>query len=396
FWQRIGFYPRKTRVRLQGSRPIWIHAASVGEILSAGRLVAALKEKFPERKILLSTSTSTGNRIARQTGRESEAVIFLPFDHPWIVRRALNLFDPSLLIFLEKELWPGLLRAAYRRGVPTFLISGRLSQGSFRRYSFWRCFFSTVVGQLTAVGMQSDEDAERMVRLGVDRRRVWTTGNLKHAPLNGNGAKGQGTEATTVLPGIEKERQVWVVGSTHRGEEELLLDVFALLKASFPALLMVLAPRHPHRFVEVEKLLQKRAVRYRKRSEMNGRGAEPPDVIFLDTIGELPAFYSLADVAFVGGSLVDAGGHNLMEPARWRKPILFGPHMTNFAVIAAEMKARGGGVEVKEKADLVRTLSDLLADRAKAERMGELAYLVVEGDRGVVERSMGLVSRYLA
>lgn len=395
FWQRIGFYPREARERLRGSRPIWIHAASVGEVLSAGRLVAALKERFPERKILLSTSTSTGNRIARQTVNGGDAAIFLPFDHPWIVGRALALFDPSLFLFLEKELWPSLLHAAYRRGIPTFLISGRLSPRSFRRYFFWRLFFSGVVRQLTAVGMQSEKDARRMIRLGVDPRKVSITGNLKHAALESDGANGQAIEAISVVPKMEENRQVLVVGSTHRGEEEILLDVFLLLKSSFPALLMVLAPRHPHRFSEVERLLQKRGVRYEKKSLMNGGGGNLPDVIFLDTIGELPAFYSLADVAFVGGSLVNAGGHNLLEPARWRKPILFGPHMTNFADIAAEMKRAGGGIEVRERDDLFRALSGLLTDHAKAERMGEMAYLVVEGDRGVVDRSIGLVSRYL-
>jgi 3-deoxy-D-manno-octulosonic-acid transferase len=234
-----------------------------------------------------------------------------------------------------------------------------------------------------------------MIRLGVQPRKVSVTGNLKHSAGSGNRAGAHTTERMSLLPEVEEHRQVLVAGSTHRGEEELLLDVFLLLKSSFPALLMVLAPRHPHRFSEVEKLLQARSVRYEKKSQMNGHCEPLPDVIFLDTIGDLPAFYSLADVAFVGGSLVDAGGHNLFEPARWRKPILFGPHMTNFADIAAEMKHRGGGIEVKKREDLVRTLGDLLADRERAHKMGELAYLVVEGDRGVMYRTMNLVSPYL-
>lgn len=391
----MGFYPRLVRERLRGSRPIWIHAVSVGEVLSARHLAEQLKERFPERKILLSTFTSTGNEIAHQTVVAGDVVIFLPLDHPWIVRRALTLFDPSLLIFLETEIWPNLIRLAYRRGIPTLLLSGRLSPGAFRRYSFFRFFFSRVVQQFTAVGMQSEEDAERMIGLGIDPRKIWITGSLKHTSLGADRRNSVGeAEAALDLRG-EENRQVLVVGSTHRGEEQILLDVFLGLKSRFPALVMVLAPRHPQRFYEVEKLLKKMEVQYGKKSQMNGRRERFPDVILLDTLGDLPAFYSIADVAFVGGSLVDAGGHNLMEPARFRKPVLFGPYMANFTDIAEEMKRKGGGIEVKGREDLIRIISSLLADRTMAGRIGELAYGVVEGDRGVVDRSIGLVSRYL-
>ncbi|MFQ5542304.1 MAG: 3-deoxy-D-manno-octulosonic acid transferase, partial [Candidatus Binatia bacterium] len=190
-------------------------------------------------------------------------------------------------------------------------------------------------------------------------------------------------------------RRFLVAGSTHRGEEEILLDVFLSLKSEFPDLLLVLAPRHPQRFGEVERLLQRRNVSYERRSQMNGLGTAPLDVIFLDTLGELPAVYGLAEVAFVGGSLVDAGGHNLMEPARRRKPILFGPYMTTFAEIAEEIKKGGGGIEVQGREDLKREISVLLTDRSKGLKMGELAAQAVEGDRGVVERSMALISRYI-
>ncbi|MCH8054910.1 MAG: 3-deoxy-D-manno-octulosonic acid transferase, partial [Deltaproteobacteria bacterium] len=224
---------------------------------------------------------------------------------------------------------------------------------------------------------------------------IWITGSLKHTSLGADRRNSVGeAEAALDLRG-EENRQVLVVGSTHRGEEQILLDVFLGLKSRFPALVMVLAPRHPQRFHEVEKLLKKMEVQYGKKSQMNGRRERFPDVILLDTLGDLPAFYSIADVAFVGGSLVDAGGHNLMEPARFRKPVLFGPSMANFTDIAEEMKRKGGGIEVKGREDLIRTISSLLADRTMAGRIGELAYGVVEGDRGVVDRSIGLVSRYL-
>lgn len=392
--QRLGFYPGEICNGLRGSRPIWIHAVSVGEVLSVIQLAGELKRKFPGRKILISTFTSTGNEIARQTGA-GDAVIFFPLDHPWIVRRVLNAFDPSLIVFLETEIWPNFLRLAYRKGIPTLLLSGRLSPGAFRRYDFFRIFFSTVVRQFTAAGAQSEGDAERMVRLGFDPQRVFITGSLKHVSRGEEGGEsGEGKETDLPIQGSE-DRRVLVAGSTHRGEEEILLDVFQILKARFPTLVMVLAPRHPQRFSEVERLLKRRGVRYEKKSQMNGREDGLADVIFLDTLGDLSAFYSVADIAFIGGSLVDAGGHNLMEPARLRKPVLFGPYMANFVDIAKEMKRKGGGIEVRGQEDLVREISALLSDRTRAESMGKVAYSVVEGDRGVMERSTDLVSRYL-
>ncbi len=391
FFQRLGFYPREVREAIRGSRPIWIHAVSVGEVLAARRLAEEVRQRFPGRKMVLSTFTSTGHEVARQEGA-ADIVIFLPLDHSWIVRRALDLLDPSLLIFLETEIWPNLLHGAYRRGIPALLLSGRLSPRAFRRYSLLRPFFSRAVRQFTALGMQSEDDARRMIRLGVDPQKVWITGNLKHSSLedDGPGPKEWMDEERAAVG-----RQVLVVGSTHKGEEEVLLDAFLTLKARFPDLLMVLAPRHPQRFSEVERMLQKKNVSYEKKSQWNGRETRAADVIFLDTIGDLPSFYSLADVAFVGGSLVDAGGHNLLEPARFRKPILFGPYMTNFRELAEEMKRKGGGMEVRGKEDLVREIAGLLTDRSRADRMGDVAYNVVEGDRGVTERTLGLVSRYL-
>jgi 3-deoxy-D-manno-octulosonic-acid transferase len=243
--------------------------------------------------------------------------------------------------------------------------------------------------------MQGVLDAERLARLGVERERIYVTGNLKRAARHGDGMAGKGHEGRGFSLG-QRERQILVAGSTHRGEEEVLLEAFLLLKASFPKLLLVLAPRHPQRFSEVERLLKKKQVSYERKSRLNGSGEETPvDVIFLDTIGELAGFYALADVAFVGGSLVDSGGHNPMEPARLGKPVLFGPFMQNFAEISTELKQKGGGIEVRGKEDFIRESSALLSDRLKAEKVGALACRIVEGDRGVVEKSMELIARYL-
>ncbi|MFQ5542376.1 MAG: 3-deoxy-D-manno-octulosonic acid transferase, partial [Candidatus Binatia bacterium] len=392
--ERIGFYPEDLIKSLHGCRPVWIHAVSVGEVRSAACLISQIKERFPGRKILFSTFTRTGNRIARQTGAGMDGVIFFPLDHPWIVRRALRLFNPSLLIFLETEIWPSFLQAAYSNGIPTLLMSGRISPQAFRRYCLFRRFFSTAVRQFTALGMQNEDYAGRIISLGVEPTKVSIVGNLKLAAWEGRGVDEGNGKMDLDFPGKEGRRFL-VAGSTHRGEEEILLDIFLFLKSRFPDLLLVLAPRHPQRFAEVERLLQKRNVSFVRRSQMNGQRNALPDVIFLDTLGELPAVYGLADVAFVGGSLVNAGGHNLMEPARWCKPILFGPYMTTFAEIAEEMKKRGGAIEVKGREDLKREISGLLTDRSKGLKMGELAAQAVEEDRGVVERSMALIDRFI-
>ena len=390
--ERFGFYPRGVRRAFEKSRPLWIHAVSVGEVRAAFSLAAELKRRSPGLKIILSTFTHAGYNMASRMGGAADGIIFFPLDHPWAVRRALSVFAPSAVIFLETEIWPNFLYHAHRRGIPTLLLSGRISPRAFRRYRRWRWFFSGVLKRFTAAGMQNEIYAQRIINLGVNSSKVTVTGNLKHA-----GDEGLGTvvpsKGETVL-GMNGTRRVLVAGSTHRGEEELLLDVFSDLKAVIPDLLMILAPRHPKRFEEVEKLLQRKHVNYLRKSSMNGHGAKDADVIFLDTLGDLPMVYSVASVVFVGGSLVDVGGHNLIEPARWSKPLLFGPYMTNFADLASEMKQSGGGVEVKGREDLMREVTSLLTEPGRALEVGQNARQVVDGDRGVVERSLELVSRY--
>ncbi|MBI2359589.1 MAG: 3-deoxy-D-manno-octulosonic acid transferase, partial [Deltaproteobacteria bacterium] len=240
FWQRLGLYRREVRDLLVGSRPIWLHAVSVGEVLCAARLARELKQRFPQRKILISTFTVTGREIARQAG-VADAIVFFPLDHPWIVGRALNLFDPSLLIFLETEIWPNFLRRAHQKGIPTLLVSGRISPRAFRQYAALRIFFATVVRRFTAVGMQSAEDARRMVWLGVDPEKTLVTGSLKHISWHRDGADPARAGAALAQLGNGEARQVLVAGSTHPGEEDILLEVFSDLKSRFPSLMLILA-----------------------------------------------------------------------------------------------------------------------------------------------------------
>jgi 3-deoxy-D-manno-octulosonic-acid transferase len=392
--QRLSFYPRAVTAALGHCRPVWIHAASVGEVEAASRLSHELRKRWPGCKVVLSTFTATGNDRARQIGA-ADAVLFLPLDQQWIVRRTLARLKPALLIFLETEIWPNLVREAYRKGIPTLLLSGRLSAKAFKRYARFQFFFRRVLQYYSILGMQSQDDAERILELGAERRRVIISGNLKRAPAIGRETAKQKTSHGSETTARSKNGYLLVAGSSHRGEEEILLKVFTALKAVFPKLQLVLAPRHPQRFSEVEKLLRAHGLDFERQSQRDGRRSFEPDVMLLDTVGDLQDFYALGDVAFIGGSLVDAGGHNLLEPARLRKPLLFGPFMGNFKGLAEEMKRSGGGIEVQSGDDLIREITALLEDPQKRRAVGEKAYEVAAGDPAVLNQSIALAQRYL-
>ena len=385
--ERFGCYAKPKLRSLTGARPIWIHAASVGETLAAGALIAALKVKLPERKVLLSTFTDTGNEMARRCAG-ADAVIFLPIDHPLVVRRALSKLEPGVLIVIETEIWPNLLKQAFQRGIPAVLLSGRFSERAFNRYIKFRGFFGTVLRCFAACGMQSAQDADRLARLGADTKRIAVTGNLKQsAPMAGINGPATAEDARA-------KRPLLVAGSTHRGEEAILLEVFLVLKKRFPNLQLALAPRHPERFAEVATLLQQCAVSFERKSQLATLSFEH-DVLLVDTLGDLPRLYALGDVAFVGGSLVDAGGHNLLEPAHAKKPVLFGPFTGNSGTLAAQMKTSGGGIEVRGTNDLLREFEGLLSDPAKRRGAGEKAYGVAVLDGSVLQRSLDLLARYV-
>jgi 3-deoxy-D-manno-octulosonic-acid transferase len=366
--------------------PIWIHAASVGEVRAAGALVRALKTEAPERSIVISTFTATGNRVARQAG-VADKVIFFPLDFSWIARRAVKRIGPSLLLFLETEIWPNLVRQAYRRGIPTILLSGRLSGKALSRYKLARPFFRHVLAQYSALGMQSPQDAERMLELGAPEKKVSVVGSLKFA------ADGvvSGRAAICSTP----DRQIFVAGSSHRGEELVLLRALQLARAGTPGLMMVLAPRHPERFSEVEKLLRESSFSFERKTRLQPDQYFQKDVLLLDTVGELTEFFNAADVAFIGGSLVEVGGHNILEPARCRKPVLFGPYMENFKTIAEGMKRNGGAIEVHDAEDLARVLAELLRDPQARQQMGQSAADFAATHQQALPTNLALARRYL-
>jgi len=368
-----------------GPRPIWVHAVSVGEVMAAHPLIRELKKAHPGRKLLLSTVTVTGNLTARQRVPEADAVFYFPFDYPWIVRRVIRRINPALVLIAETELWPNFFRELRRQGIPSALINGRISPRSFGNYLKFHSFFSQVFDNVALFCMQSEEDADRIREIGAPPERVKTTGNLKFDQR----IPGVQDPPLPVPPG----RMVITAGSTHRGEESLLLDVFSRLRTKYPGILLIIAPRHPERFDEVCGIITSRGFACQRRTGLQG---PVQDVVLLDTIGELRAFYGICDIAFVGGSFVKVGGHNLLEPAAMKKPVLFSSYMFNFKEISEAIIKAGGGFLVKDKEELYKKLDMLLSDKGLSASMGRKAFSVIEANSGATATTIRLVQGLLS
>ncbi len=385
--QRLGRFgeglPREPRC--------WIHAVSVGEAATAVPLVEAITRRWPQLGIVMTTVTPTGARIVadRLAGRAVHR--YFPIDLPGPVRRALDAVNPRFFLCMETELWPNLLRALAARGVPSMIANGRISDRSFRRYRLVRFFTAHMLAHVRVLAMQSEEDARRIIALGALPERVVVTGNIKSDLIP---PEGGGDALWQRLLGLDDGEPVWVAGSTHRGEEAIVLDVYLHLRARVPTLTLVLAPRHPERVAEVERLVRERRLQPVRRSELpksQARGA----VIIVDTVGELAQIYRVASVVFVGGSLAPTGGHNMLEPALLRKPVLFGPHTTNFRESAELLLEAEGALVARDGAELEAHMGALLMDAERRRLMGEAAFKAVAGRRGAIKHTLELVERYL-
>lgn len=385
--QRLGY----RWVGLPPGPRCWIHAVSVGEAITAIPLVHALKRRWPDLHLVMTTVTPTGARVVKEGLEPHVTHRYFPLDFPGAVRRSLAAVRPRFFIALETELWPNFLRALRGQGVPAMIANGRISDRSFRRYRLVRPLMRRILAPITVFAMQSAEDARRIIALGAPPERVVVTGNLKTDALPGE----PGAEALwRRLLGLAGEELVWIAGSTHRGEEELLLDAFVGLRPKYPSLVLVLAPRHPERVVEVERLIRARGLRSVRRTALpKDRNANA--VIVLDTVGELAQLYQLSEVVFVGGSLVPLGGHNMLEPALRRKPVVFGPHTTNFRESAELLLSAGAALVVRDSGELQRALDRLLAEPALRATMGEAAFEAVAGRQGAVLQTLELVERFL-
>ena len=388
--ERLGRLPDSANP--YGMTGIWVQAVSVGEVMLAKTLLSAIRAAKPDIRFYLSTTTPTGRDMAERTLADStEALLYFPADLPFAVRRTLDRLRPALFIALETEIWPNLLRSLARREVPAVIVNGRISPDAFARYRRARFFFRRVLRNLDLALMQTEEDAERLVYMGMSPERVAVTGNLK---FDTPPPRDDGSELAAAI-GIEPEETVFLAGSTVEGEEMQVLDAYRAASRSCGRPVLVLAPRHPDRFDTVARELETSGVRFARRSQMERATAGDREVLLLDSLGELPRLYGRARVVFVGGSLVPRGGHNILEPAACGKPVLFGPHMENFRDIAGQMLAGGGGLQVRDREHLAEMMERVARDDDLFARAGAAARAVVETNRGALKRTLELLEPYL-
>ena len=398
--QRLALVPRPYRHPATGpgvsGRPVWVHALSVGEVLSAVPLVEAMKNAGSGRPILFSASTLTGYEIARDRLKDHvRSVGYYPYDFSFSVRRALDAANPAAVVIVESDIWPNFLHALKQRGVPAILVNARLSARSFRGFRRIAPLSGAMFGLLSEICTQSAADAGRFTQLGVSPDRITVTGNLKFD---------QGTvvlpqsasETMAVLQAHLLHRPVWVAGSTHTGEEQVLCEAFRLLKDDIPDLILVIAPRNPDRAPIVRKIFRKEGFSTAAlQTVASGARHALPEVVVADTMGMLRSLYAVSTIAFVGGSLVKEGGHNPLEPAAFSKPVLFGPDMSDFAEIAALLMAGGAAVQVEDAVSLAESASALLKHPGKRRRMGNMARSVYQTNGGAVGKTMKIVGKYM-
>jgi 3-deoxy-D-manno-octulosonic-acid transferase len=413
--QRLGFsFPTLSKLPENRAGAIWIHAVSVGEALSGITLAKRLKQAYPDRPLVISTTTLTGQALARERMPFADAIFYFPLDWTFCVRRVLRAARPSIVVILETEIWPNFLREARRSSVPVVFVSGRISDHSFARYQrflgivgfFLRPFLRSSLSNASAFLMQSEKDAERIRALGAPPDRVQVSGNLKYdleLPAPTPISNWLATEARR-----GGRSPIIVAGSVVATEEPLALIAFGTLQGEHRKALLVLAPRKPECFDSAAQFIDDSHRKFIRRSQLPVPGpsqngapagdfsiADDVTVILLDSIGELASLYRVADGAFVGGSLVESGGHNILEPAAFGKVPVFGPSMENFSEMAARFTAAGAAVQVESPEDAGVAWIEFLRDPERATRMGETARNLVETSRGVTERAIAEIARHL-
>jgi 3-deoxy-D-manno-octulosonic-acid transferase len=386
--QRLGFLPAEVKQRFVSQSPLWIHAPSVGELLATRPLLRALKQAFPTSPILLSCLTPTAYATAQTKVPEADALIYFPLDHPLFVMRVLRAISPQVFLFTETELWPNFLSILQRRKIPTILVSGRFSARAQARYRLLSPLFTPLLQKLTRCCMQTQADATRLIAAGAVPERVVVTGNFKL-----DGVTESGTHGRTILAAAGLADRTLLIGaSTHPGEEALLLNASRRLQATVPQLLLLLAPRHPQRFTEVEQLLKTGNYRYQKRSQLLEQTPADVEVFLLDTLGELASFYPGAALVFVGGSLIKGpGGHSVIEPALAQVPVCFGPYTRNFTAVVEELLREGGGFVVQNEESFCQQALLFLTNPDLRQKAGTRAFTIVRRGQGAVERTLAAV-----
>lgn len=369
-------------------RVIWIHAVSVGEVRAAVPLVRALFERFPDHHILITTMTPTGSDQVVQIFGEKVAHCYVPYDFSSAVNRFLERAKPETAIIMETELWPNIFRLCRRRSAPVFVTNVRMSEPSMRKYLLFSQLTRLTLRNVALFAAQSQSDAQRLLTLGAPSDAVHITGSIKFEIKLPASLR----ESSEVLRGSwGRDRSVWIAASTHEGEEGFVLAACRELKHRFPDHLLVLVPRHPERFSSVARLCRRAGFKVALRSEQYGMLDPACDILVGDTMGELQLLYGASDVAFIGGSLVPTGGHNLLEAAAVCTPVVFGPHMFNFEEISAMALEQGAGVRIQEPSQLSAAISDFMGNANRRFEAGEAGRKMVEENRGALEKNMHLI-----
>jgi 3-deoxy-D-manno-octulosonic-acid transferase len=386
--QRCGFSVKKKTSR---KRSIWIHAVSVGEVLSVQNLITQIKKKHPEWIIYFSCLTDAGFLMATEKLKDVDEIFFIPLDFRIIVRRFFRYLKPDIFLLAESEFWPNLLREANRSTKGVLLVNGRISLRSFSRYQKMRFFVNRILSYISVFLVQTKRDKEMLEKIGIDPRVIQVAGNLK-AEISLPMLEQSELEELKGSIKVPDGAKIIVAGSIRKGEEEPLLEAFSNARESNQDLVLILVPRHPDRANEVEKICQKYRFKVQKRTDVSpGRDW---NVLILDTLGELAKFYALSDVAFVGGSLIPWGGHNLLEPAYYAKPVFFGPHMDNFSHLAEIFVEAGAARVVKSQADLVRMFS--LQDEVEYQEMGKKAKSTLLSLQGATEKTLQAIDSLMS
>ena len=384
--ERFGFQAKG------GEEPVdfWFHAVSVGECEAAFPVIQALLREDPALRLLVTCTTPTGSARIRAVLGDRVRHVYLPYDMPAAVERFLNHFKPGLAVILETEIWPNLFSACLKHDIPLAIINGRLSAKSTRAYRRLRGISREALGAARLIAAQTAEDAERYVAIGADLGRVKVMGNIKF-DIDFDEAMRHSVSA--LRESLFGQRPVWIAGSTHPGEEEVLLDALAILRESVPDGVLVIAPRHPERAVQVRQLCEQRGLRVVNRSEGQVCGPETP-IFLIDGVGELRTFYGTADVAFIGGSLIPHGGQNPLEAAITGIPVLFGPNMANFRDMAGRLLEQGAAVQVTDAAALAREVLNCLHQPEQARDMGRRGRAFVESNRGAVGQVVAMLNEF--
>lgn len=394
--QRLGLYPRRIAAGMTGSRRVWIHAASVGEVRVAAAIIEPLTAMIPGCDVIVSTMTATGHQIARELIGSRAVCIYAPLDLYFAVRRAFLRLRPDILVCLETEIWPNLLTVARHCGVKTALINGRISDRSIGRYLLIRPLIRSILAEVDAFSMIREIDARRILQIGARPKRVVVNGNAKF-DLLWRQSDARVKARMAAMFNLGDGQPVFVAGSTRRPEENILLDAYEKIRRVSPRTVLILAPRHINRSARIASLVKKRRLACQLKTELDRTGARrTAPVVILDTMGELQAVYSIASVVFCGGSLARKGGQNVLEAAVWGKPVIYGPSMEDFRDAKSLLDRTGGGIQVEDGAGLEKVAGGLLADPARAAQIGGRARAAVLANRGAAHKHARVIRRLLA